>query len=221
MAAGVLAVALAALAATGGALGLAGWANTALTAWLASVLLGLVILPVVWLLGPRRVRGLLPALGLVAPRQHWLKAAAMTAGALAASLAFTALYARTVEWLGWNFLSPPEIPKNIVLPGLAAILTFQALAVWTPFTEELFFRGFVLRGLARRWGTVGAVAGSALVFSVFHLSPGVLLPVFVTGLLLGWLYHRTGSLWTCVAAHAGQNAIALAVTIYTGLDKGP
>jgi membrane protease YdiL (CAAX protease family) len=53
-----------------------------------------------------------------------------------------------------------------------------------------------------------------LVFSAFHLAPGVLLPVFVTGLLLAWLYHRTGSLWPCMAAHAGQNAIALAATLY-------
>ncbi|MSQ06026.1 MAG: CPBP family intramembrane metalloprotease [Dehalococcoidia bacterium] len=219
VAAGVVSVALAALAVTGSALLLVGWSNTALTAWLASTLLGVVILPVVWLLGPRRIRGLLPALGLVAPRQHWPKVAALTAGALAGSLGFTAIYAKAVEWLGWSFLSPPDIPKDIVLPGLGAVLTFQALAVWTPFTEELFFRGFVFRGLIRRWGTVGAIAGSALVFSGFHLSPGVLAPVFVTGLLLAWLYHRTGSLWPCVAAHAGQNATALVVTIYTGLDK--
>jgi membrane protease YdiL (CAAX protease family) len=109
-----------------------------------------------------------------------------------------------------------------VFPGAAAVITFLALAVWTPITEELFFRGFVMGGLTARWGGGVSAVVSALIFSLFHLSPrsvGVVLPVFATGLLLAWLYRRTGSLWPCAAAHAGQNAIVLAETIYRGLDK--
>ena len=70
---------------------------------------------------------------------------------------------------------------------------------------------------------VRAVVASAAIFSIFHISqgsPGVLVPIFVTGLLLAWLYYRTGSLWASVMAHAGQNAVALAVTLYLpGLDN--
>ncbi|MEK7814621.1 MAG: CPBP family intramembrane glutamic endopeptidase, partial [Chloroflexota bacterium] len=56
-----------------------------------------------------------------------------------------------------------------------------------------------------------------LVFSIFHLSqgsPGVLVPIFITGLLLAWLYYRTGSLWASIVAHGSQNAVALASTLY-------
>ena len=46
------------------------------------------------------------------------------------------------------------------------------------------------------------------------MDPGVLVPIFITGFLLAWLYHRTGSLWPNIVAHAGQNALALVVTIF-------
>jgi membrane protease YdiL (CAAX protease family) len=39
------------------------------------------------------------------------------------------------------------------------------------------------------------------------------IPLFVTGLLLSWLYLRTGSIWPPFAAHAAQNLLALAVTL--------
>lgn len=216
---GVLAVALGAVVVAGVTLALAarrGDINLALAAWLTSNLLGLVMLPVVWALGPRRWKGLPRALGLKAPRQAWPKAAALTVGVLGASLGATALYAWALGWVGWPSLKPPDVPREVVFPGVAAVLSFQALALWTPFTEEVFFRGFVFGGLAARWGAVWAIVASAAVFSAFHLAPGLLAPVFVTGLLLAWLYHRTGSLWPCIAAHAGQNAIALVATMYGG-----
>ncbi|MED5568055.1 MAG: CPBP family intramembrane glutamic endopeptidase, partial [Chloroflexota bacterium] len=55
-------------------------------------------------------------------------------------------------------------------------------------------------------------------FSSFHIlfSIGVLVPIFVTGMLLAWLYHRTGSLWPGIAAHAGLNALAVSALILGG-----
>ena len=32
-------------------------------------------------------------------------------------------------------------------------------------------------------------------------------------LLLAWLYGRTRSIWSCVLAHGGQNAIAFALSV--------
>ena len=133
-------------------------------------------------------------------------------GVLATSLIFTSIYSEIVQFLEADKLSPPEVESDILFNGVAVILTFQALAFITPFSEELFFRGFVFRGLIPKVGPYGAMMISAAIFSGFHLSLGALIPIFITGVLLAWLYWRTGSLWASVGTHAGQNALALVAT---------
>jgi membrane protease YdiL (CAAX protease family) len=115
----------------------------------------------------------------------------------------------TAMALGWDFLMPPELPEGLLLPAGWVVFSALALAVWTPIAEEVFFRGFVLQGLANRWGFAPALVLSSAVFAALHLAPALLLPVFVTGLLLGFLYLRTGSLWPCIAVHAAQNLVAV------------
>jgi hypothetical protein len=186
--------------------------DLAVVTLLTSLVLGLVILGAVASIGLRWYRVALPALGITSPTMPGVKVILMTVGVLILSLGATGVYAALVEVSGFAILEPPEIPAAIVLPGVGAAITFLALVVWTPFTEEVFFRGFVFAGLVPRFGSTRAMIASALIFSVFHIAPGVLIPIFITGLLLAWLYRRTGTLWPCIAAHAGQNAIALAVT---------
>ena len=185
----------------------------ALITWVGVHVLGLAILAVVWRFGVYRVRTLMAALGLLPWGIPKAKTVIMTVGALLASLAFTLIYATVVGWIDVDILSPPDIPSEIAFPGAAALFTFQALAVATPITEEIFFRGFVFAGLIPRFGAGRAMVVSAVVFSLFHLSVGTLIPIFVTGLLLVWLYRQTGSLWPSIFAHAGQNALAVALEI--------
>ena len=83
-----------------------------------------------------------------------------------------------------------------------------------PFTEEVFLRGFIFAGLASSGSVPRAMVASALIWSLFHLSLGVLIPIFITGILLAWLYCKTGSLWPSILAHGGQNAVAVIATIY-------
>lgn len=210
---------------------LAGRDNVALITVLTSTALGVIILAVVGLVALLPHRAPLSTLGLTPPGVPSTKKVGLTFLTLLLSLGFTAAYAFLVQRAGVAFLVPPEIPPGIVFTGGAVVLTFLALAVWTPLSEEVFFRGFVFAGLISRWGVAGASVISALIFSVFHDplifampfnldfylengATGVLIPIFVTGLLLAWLYRKTGSLWSCVAAHAGQNATALMATIY-------
>lgn len=217
---GVLLIVVCVFPVTGIAILLGRWAGRfeqAIGAWESSHLMGLAILIVVWRLGLRPHRLSLSSLGLVPPTTSVRLTALLTVLALAASLLFTWGYSNVVDLLGLHARwGPPDIPDGIVFPGLAALATYEALAVWTPVTEEIFFRGFVFAGLAPRLGIPRAVAVSALVFSAFHIALGVLLPIFITGVLLAWLYHRTGSLWPGIAAHAGQNFLAVSAVIVGG-----
>ena len=186
----------------------------AMSTWLGVHLVGLVVIGAVWYLGIRAFDARWSALGLRPPATPWPRAALWAVGTLAASLAASVFYVTIIDFFDAEVLSPPDIPSDIAFPGLAALFTFQALAVTTPVVEEIFFRGFVFAGLTRRLGAWRAMVVSSAVFSAFHLELAVLIPIFVTGLLLAWLYQRTGSLWPGVLAHAGQNTLALAVGVY-------
>ena len=181
----------------------------AVATWISVHLMGLAIVATVWYLGLRYSRDPLAVLRLSGVQWPRKRTILLMIGVLAASLIATSIYSGIVEWLDLDQFATPDVDSDIFFDGPAVLLTFQALAFITPISEELFFRGFIFRGLLPKMGPWGAIAASALVFSAFHLSPGVLVPIFLTGFLLAWLYWRTGSLWAAIGAHAGQNALAL------------
>ncbi|MEY4969726.1 MAG: hypothetical protein RLZZ261_1497 [Bacteroidota bacterium] len=86
---------------------------------------------------------------------------------------------------------------------LLAVVVFVLIAA---VGEELFFRGALQRMLRPRWGR-NAVFVSALLFAGFHFDL-LHVPFLVTaGLLLAWLYERSGRLWVPVGAHVLHNAL--------------
>lgn len=165
-------------------------------------------LALVWALATREWPPNLLALGLKPPRIALWRAGVLVVLTLGASLGFSQLYAMATLALGLDFLVPDELPSGLLLPGGLAALSVIALAVLTPVAEEVFFRGFLMRGFVNRWGVVAGIVLSAAVFACLHFQPAVILPVFVTGLLLGSLYWQTGSIWPCIGVHAAQNLIA-------------
>ena len=52
------------------------------------------------------------------------------------------------------------------------------------------------------------IALSALIFAIVHLNPAQMPHAFLIGLLLGWLYMRTGSIVPGVAYHWANNTVA-------------
>ena len=187
----------------------------ALATWISVHVMAIAIVAIVWYLGSRHGRFRISELHLGWVQRPQSPTILLMLGVIAASLVATSTYSKIVEWLEIDVLFPPVVDSDILFDGVGVILTFQALALITPFSEELFFRGFVFRGLLPRVGPYGGMVISATIFSGFHISLGVLVPIFITGLLLAWLYWRTGSLWASVGAHAGQNALALLATMVT------
>jgi membrane protease YdiL (CAAX protease family) len=75
--------------------------------------------------------------------------------------------------------------------------------------EELFFRGLLLPGLARRVDPRLAAGASALLFGLIHVSPLAIAYATLAGLVLGWVRLRTGSVVPCVALHGAFNAVPI------------
>ena len=171
--------------------------------------LGALQLVLVWILAFRTWPPALATLGLSRPATSWPRTGSAMTIAIVGSLGFAQVYAMAVTALGWEILAPPELPGELLLPGPMVIFSVLALAIWTPLAEEVFFRGFVMRGMINRWGPAPAVVISAAVFAALHFEPALLLPVFVIGLLLGGLYWYTKSIWPCIAVHAVQNLVAV------------
>jgi membrane protease YdiL (CAAX protease family) len=131
----------------------------------------------------------------------------LAAGIVVAGLLISVLYDLLMSQFG-------EESSSLILDftdtalGLATI-TILAV-VLAPFAEEIFFRGFFFAGISNRYGYGWGAVFSALIFAMAHLmQPGAFLPIFLLGLLMAWLYRKTGSIWACIITHSVYNSLAL------------
>lgn len=82
--------------------------------------------------------------------------------------------------------------------------TLLATCVIAPLGEELIFRKLFI-DRARRFGDTAAILLSALLFGLFHANLFQFFYAFMLGILLAYVYTRTGKLSWCVAMHATVN----------------
>ena len=90
------------------------------------------------------------------------------------------------------------------------------IVVLAPLSEELFFRGFMFASLRRSMPLWPAALIAAVVWGALHLSGGnigVAIQLSVFGVILAWLYERSGTLWAPITAHALNNTIAFVLLL--------
>jgi membrane protease YdiL (CAAX protease family) len=97
------------------------------------------------------------------------------------------------------------VPEYVA--SLARGFAFFAVAA---AAEEALFRGYGFQALVQGIGAWPAVLLSSAAFSLAHAdNPAVdgvaLANIFAAGVMLGWAYLRTRSLWFCTAVHLGWN----------------
>ena len=92
------------------------------------------------------------------------------------------------------------------------ILMFLTMAVVPAFVEEFLFRGLILSNLLP-YGRTTAVFASALLFGVMHQNVEQLFYATVAGLVLGFIYVKTESIWTCVLLHFVNNFLSVLQTV--------
>jgi len=149
---------------------------------------------------PWRVVGYVP----FKPSDLWLVAAAMGVQ-IAVTIAFTALFFTPeqdtlVEDVDFNETT------------LTAVATVFLIVIAAPITEETLFRGLFFGALRTRAPFWAAAGASGILFGAVHLASGDaavagLLALF--GVILAWLYERTGSLGPPIVLHMLNNGIAI------------
>ncbi len=84
------------------------------------------------------------------------------------------------------------------------------IAIIPAIAEELLFRGVLQNLISRLTGRkVLAVWITAFLFSLIHMQFFGFIPRFFLGLIMGYLYLWSGSLWLPIAAHFANNAGAV------------
>ena len=133
---------------------------------------------------------------------------------------YTAIVLFTVAWLlpseyilEVSGVEMPDKLEALLSLVMANPLGWLAVGVFVPVCEEVLFRGAILgrllnfTGGSRPWF---AISVSALVFALFHGNLAQMPHAFAIGLLLGWLFWRTGSIVPGIVLHMVNNSSAVA-----------
>lgn len=102
-----------------------------------------------------------------------------------------------------------EILGELDSPYLFAFVT----AIVAPITEEIFFRGFLFKGLREKYGWVNALMFSSIIFALFHGQIATLIPTFLLGTLFAYMYQRTESVYPGMILHFIVNTMGVVVLL--------
>jgi membrane protease YdiL (CAAX protease family) len=85
------------------------------------------------------------------------------------------------------------------------IYTSLFAAIVGPMIEELFFRGFMYNAFKKRIGIFWAMVITAATFATLHSHVVGFLPIMVLGMLLAYMYEKTGTLVSSITVHMVHN----------------
>ena len=104
-------------------------------------------------------------------------------------------------------ISPPEEFIKLI-KATPFVLNFLMVVIGAPIVEELLFRGFLFTQLkTTKLGVNGSIILTSLIWTSIHLQYDLflLIPIFLIGLLLGYLMHKYNSLYLVIIVHAVHN----------------
>ena len=114
-------------------------------------------------------------------------------------------------------LKPFDIPiDEAYFPGTLGGVALYCImiSVLPAIFEEWLFRGIMQKNLAPTIGRVPAIVISALVFGLMHNEPAQSVFAFVFGLVAGYAFDKTGSIWFGALIHMVNNAVSFVSTYW-------
>ncbi|MEY2423572.1 MAG: protease family protein [Acidimicrobiaceae bacterium] len=112
-----------------------------------------------------------------------------------------------------------RLTEGLERVSIATFVIFAIVAiVGAPILEELVFRGVVQRSLAARHGHGWAIPAQAVLFGLYHVTPGLgatnvpyAIGLSAAGLVLGWAAWKWRRLGPSSSAHFFVNATSTAI----------
>ena len=116
------------------------------------------------------------------------------------------------EWLmQFHFNSEPIITAFLNMDTIWDLLyTIFVIAIIPAIGEELFFRGYLQQTIGN-WlsNHHKAIVLTGFLFSAIHLDIQAIIPRFLLGVFLGYLYYWGRNLWLPILAHFTNNSLAV------------
>jgi uncharacterized protein len=129
-------------------------------------------------------------------------------------MGFTLGYVVFVNVVGLLFGRPivNEFMSTIYKTASPMWLLWLALIVAAPIFEELFFRGFLFKGLVNsRLGLFGTIIFTAAVWAIIHAQYDYfdIGAIFIGGLFLGYARFKSNSILVPISMHGVANLVAI------------
>ena len=124
------------------------------------------------------------------------------------------------DLLVWLLEKPivPDFSLEVYRSAAGSWVMWLAIVLVAPLLEEVYFRGFLFKGLAASIaGPAGAITITALLWAAMHVQYDLLGIgfIFIVGLILGVARYQTGSTVLTFALHLLLNLGATIQTAYT------
>lgn len=137
-------------------------------------------------------------------------------GVLSFSLLFPLVFAFNIateplsSWMGL-----PDFMKQLFEQMKEyPVSAFISVAIFAPLLEEILCRGIILRGLLAHYPPSKAILWSAAMFAIMHMNPWQAVPAFLMGIMMGWIYYRTRSIWAVIFIHFINNSFSFIITAF-------
>ncbi len=137
----------------------------------------------------------------------FLPLVALGSGLCMAANALSSIITQILEQFG---IKGKDVLEDMPQGWWGVALCVVAVSLAPAFLEEFAFRGVVF-GTARRAGEGFAIFVSAIMFSLMHLNISQIPFAFFAGIIIGFVYVKSQSIWTAMAVHAINNLISLAL----------
>ncbi len=133
--------------------------------------------------------------------------------AVSMNFAMSEINALMISLLSPNVSTDIFMTAGTEISALEIVLLILSTAVIPGIVEEIFFRGIILTNLSP-YGRGMAIIGSAFLFGLMHMNPAQFFYTTLLGIVLGYIYVRTRSIWICILIHFTNNALGVLQQIF-------
>jgi membrane protease YdiL (CAAX protease family) len=129
-------------------------------------------------------------------------------------IAFRVIFDNSIIlWIS-NISMPEFIEEAFQEMSVSKVILILSVVVIAPIYEEIIFRGILLKGMANKINPNLALVVSAILFAIVHLNIPQGINAFFLGLIIGFIYLSTGSIYLSIFAHFVNNFLAITVSSF-------